>query len=95
MTRGFPVGPLVKNPPADAGDTGLAPGLGRSAEQLNPCAATSEQGLEPVFCNQREATARRSSRTATRESPLPATKTQCGQKVNKQINNILRQNIIN
>ena len=28
--EGFPGGALVKNPPADAGDTGLSPGLGRS-----------------------------------------------------------------
>ena len=28
--RGFPRGTVVKNPPANAGDTGLIPGLGRS-----------------------------------------------------------------
>ena len=27
---GFPGGAVVKNPPANAGDTGLSPGLGRS-----------------------------------------------------------------
>ena len=27
--RGFPGGPVVKNPPANAGDTGSIPGLGR------------------------------------------------------------------
>ena len=27
---GFPGGPVVKNPPASAGDLGLIPGLGRS-----------------------------------------------------------------
>ena len=27
---GFPGGAVVKNPPADAGDTGSSPGLGRS-----------------------------------------------------------------
>ena len=27
---GFPGGTVVKNPPANAGDTGLSPGLGRS-----------------------------------------------------------------
>ena len=26
----LPSGPAVKNPPANAGDTGMAPGLGRS-----------------------------------------------------------------
>ena len=29
-TLGFPGGSAVKNPPADAGDVGLIPGLGRS-----------------------------------------------------------------
>ena len=28
--KSTPGGPIVKNPPADAGDTGLIPGLGRS-----------------------------------------------------------------
>ena len=28
--RDFPGGTVVKNPPANAGDTGLSPGLGRS-----------------------------------------------------------------
>ena len=28
--NGFPAGPVAKNPPANAGDTGLIPGLGRS-----------------------------------------------------------------
>ena len=28
--RDFPGGAVVKNPPANAGDTGLSPGLGRS-----------------------------------------------------------------
>ena len=28
--RGFPGGPVVKNPPANAGDTGSIPALGRS-----------------------------------------------------------------
>ena len=28
--RGFPGGAVVKNPPANAGGTGLSPGLGRS-----------------------------------------------------------------
>ena len=30
---GFPGGLAVKNPPANAGDTGLIPGLGRSLEK--------------------------------------------------------------
>ena len=36
---GFPGGSVVKNLPANAGDTGLFPGLGRSPEERNgnPC----------------------------------------------------------
>ena len=30
MSLGFTGGTVVKNPPANAGDTGLRPGLGRS-----------------------------------------------------------------
>ena len=36
---GFPGGAVVENPPANAGDTGSSPGLGRSlhaTEQLGP-----------------------------------------------------------
>ena len=29
LLRGFPGGPVDKNPPANAGDTGLIPGPGR------------------------------------------------------------------
>ena len=46
--RGFPGGAVVKNPPANAGDTGSCPGPGRSqcaAEQLSPCATTTEPAL--------------------------------------------------
>ena len=32
-TKGFPGGSAVKNPPANAGDTGLIPGVGRSPEK--------------------------------------------------------------
>ena len=30
MIQGFPGGPVFKNPPANAGDTGSSPGPGRS-----------------------------------------------------------------
>ena len=40
---GFPGGAFVKNPPPNAGDTGLSPSPGRShMEQLSPCATTTE-----------------------------------------------------
>ena len=32
---GFPGGLVIKNPPADAGDVGLIPGLGRSPRDGN------------------------------------------------------------
>ena len=34
-TEGFPCGSVVKNPPANAGDLGLIPGLGRSPGEGN------------------------------------------------------------
>ena len=42
MTQDFPGGTVVKNPPANAGDTGSIPGLGRShmLGKLSPCATT-------------------------------------------------------
>ena len=69
---GFPGGAVVKNLPANAGDTGLSPGPGRphmlwsywarapqllSLNAYSPCSTT------------REATAMRSPRTATKSSP--------------------------
>ena len=45
---GFPGGAVVKNPPANAGNTGSSPGLGRfphATEQLSPCATTTEPVL--------------------------------------------------
>ena len=32
---GFPGGSVIKNPPANAGNTGLIPGLGRSPGEVN------------------------------------------------------------
>ena len=46
----FPGGTVVKNPPANAGDTGSVPGLGKiphAVEQLSLCTTTAE----PVCCN--------------------------------------------
>ena len=45
---GFPGGTVVENLPANSGDTGSSPGLGRflhAAEQLSPCATTTEPAL--------------------------------------------------
>ena len=45
-TWDFPDGPVVKNPPFDAEDTGLIPGLGtknpHAARQLSPLATITE-----------------------------------------------------
>ena len=48
-SRDFPGGTVVKNPPAIAGDTGSSPGPGKipqAAEQLSPCATTTEPALQ-------------------------------------------------
>ena len=50
MAGGFPGGAVVKNLPANAGDTGSSPGPGRShtpwaVQQLSPCATTTEPAL--------------------------------------------------
>ena len=45
---GFPGGSVVKNLPANAGDTGLSPGLGRShmpQSNLSLCTTTTEPAL--------------------------------------------------
>ena len=45
---GFPGGAVVKNPPANAGDTDSIPGPGKiphALEQLSPCATTTEPAL--------------------------------------------------
>ena len=86
--RGFPGGAVVKNLPANAGDTGSSPGLGRShiaAERLSPCATTTEPArLEPVLRKGRGRDSERPAHrdeewpplAATRESPRTETKTQ-------------------
>ena len=46
--RDFPGGTVVKNPPANAGDTGLSPWSGKiphAVEQLSPCITTTEPAL--------------------------------------------------
>ena len=49
--RDFPGGPVVKNPPSNAGDMGLIPGQGTKiphvAGQLSPLAET----IEPTCLN--------------------------------------------
>ena len=56
-SRDFPGGPVGKNPPANAGDTGLIPGLGRSYVWQNNNAPAPQllrlHTLEPMLCNKR------------------------------------------
>ena len=82
--RGFPGGTVVKNPPANAGDTGLSPGPGRShmprrnqarGPQLLRLRSIAREPqllkptrLEPVLCNKRSHPMR-SPCTATTSSP--------------------------
>ena len=48
ISRDFPGGPVVKNPPSNAGDAGSIPGRGTkippAAGQLSPGATTTEPG---------------------------------------------------
>ena len=78
-TEGFPGGTVVENLPANAGDTGSSPGLGRShmpLEQLGPWATITEPArLEPVLRN------KRGPRTAMKSDPrLPQLKKALEQK---------------
>ena len=61
---GLPSGPVVKNPPANAGHKGSIPGPGRShmpwsnyarePQLLSQRTTTTEPaGLEPMLCNER------------------------------------------
>ena len=46
--RDFPGGAVVKNLPANTGDTGLSPGSGKipcAMEKLSPCTTTTEPAL--------------------------------------------------
>ena len=49
-TWDFPGGPVVKNPPSDAGDAGLIPGWGtkipHAVEQLSPSATATVHGSQ-------------------------------------------------
>ena len=80
---GFSCGPVVKNPPSNAGDMSLIPDHGteipHAAGQLSLCAATTEEvclqmqrprALEPGCHHKREAcTAPRSLAATTRQKP--------------------------
>ena len=70
--QGFPGGAVVENPPANAGDTGLSPGLGRSHMPWSDY--THEPQLLSLcvwsLCSAtREATTVRGPRTAMKSGP--------------------------
>ena len=64
--QGFPGGSVVKNPPANAGDTGSVPGPGRSP--MKPLC------LETVLRNKRNLTMRSPHTTTGEKLPLSATR---------------------
>ena len=78
--RDFPGGPVVKNPPSNAGAAGLIPGRGTKIPHAGgatkpACAATTEPMCSGVRLPQLE----RSPRTATKDRRA-ATKTRCSQR---------------
>ena len=83
----FPGGPVVRNPPANAGDTDLIPGLGTkmpcASEQLSPHATTTEPMLPHKRSHHNEKPEHHNKEWSplveTRESPLAATDTQDSQ----------------
>ena len=90
---------MVENLPANAGDTGSSPGLGRSHTPWSNWACepqiTEPARLEPVLCNKRgrdsERPAHRNEEwpqlATTRESPRTETKIQhSNQSINQSIN---------
>ena len=90
--QGFPGGAVVKNLPANAGDTGLSPGLGRSHMPRSNWAREPQllslRVWKPVLHNGRGRNSERPAHrdeewpplAATRESPHTETKTQHNQK---------------
>ena len=70
---GFPGGPVVGNPPCNAGDTGLTPSQGRShmpLRWLGLYIMTIEPRIKSLCSETRKATAMRSPCITTREQPL-------------------------
>ena len=68
----FPGGPVVKNPPSNAGDTGSIPGQGtkipHATGQLSPHATTAEPMHPVAHVPQLE---RENLHTTIREKPVP------------------------
>ena len=68
--KDFPGGPVVKNPPVNAGGRGFDPWSGKIphvSEQLSPHTPTAEPEPQSPCCVTREAASMRSQCTTTRE----------------------------
>ena len=97
---GFPGGAVVENPPANAGDTGSSPGLGRSHMLRSNCARDPQLLSLCIWslCSAtREAVTVRGPRTAMKSGPrLPQLEKALTQKqrpntaINKEINKFIK-----
>ena len=89
--RGFPVDPVVKNSPCNAGDVSLIPGQGtkilHSVGQLSPWATTTE----PSHHIQRVHSPQQEVQDDATKTPSITTKTRCSQ-INKSILTQCRRN---
>ena len=68
----FPGGAADSNLPANAGDMGSIPDLGKSymsVEQLSPCSTATEAALESLCSTTGETSSMRSPHTTTKGSP--------------------------
>ena len=62
----FPGGPMVKNPPVNAGDTGPTPGLGRVHM---PQSDETHGHLEPALCSKRSQQSGKPANHSSRIAP--------------------------
>ena len=53
LLQDFPGGPVVKNPPANAGDTGSIPGQESKVPQATRHLGPLTTATEPVLCNEK------------------------------------------
>ena len=83
--RGFPGGPVVKNPSSSAGDMGSIPGratkIPHAAGQLSPCTTTTEPTLPEALVPQLE---RENLHATTREKPAHRNEDQMQPKKKKE-----------
>ena len=84
----FPDGPVVKNPPCNAGDTGSIPGPGRShmpqGNEASDCSYQRPSALQPRLCNQRSHCSEKPGHHHQR-NPADSGEDPAQPKINKQI----------